>query len=577
MSSPGSPSAFHKSRSNAITLSHTSYTSHTSPVSSPVNRLSSHQSSRLFRPVKTPSDHQANIQALRDYSLGSATINIENAFSTGVPQTRPQTSKSSNLVRRKKIVNPTDKFYIKPGIRQLKAFEVSELFRRKKKDCCLSNVLSYSKEEIRKNNRSGLSPEHFSMMEEKERNIKSMMSSLFLRKEGPNVVKTPSNFKSTQASPNITFSEGFSAYTNNRKVLLHSSSMKTPKSSYYGITNSPYNISPFPHFSSEEVSNIAQNMNQQEDNFVHMNNTSVFNKKIRNQSAKERPKLLSRKGSNPGTVNKTSDSFNKSQKILRPNTAKISVVSKRPQTASSSHKLNTGLLRLNPKLSCSQRERLDAYLGANFQNGLVYNDSMANVEKDEVQMNTFSDVKNYLLEKEQVGDRMHKVLEEYKKKIHKTVINNPMINISANKSQEEVRIDMPGTVNFEIMSPTSSYALKSALYKNVGKETKLEEEKREHLKKFLAKYEIQCLSEFRQNTAKDIKNSKISETNHQNEHNNRIRNKIHRAKKIKKALASRLKRLAKLGLSLKEVSHLSFFFLIYKIDCRKENHPFAAV
>jgi len=560
MSSTGFPKSFHKSRANPITLPQTAYTSYTSPASSPSNRLSLPRSSCGFRPVKTPADHQANLQTIKDFSLGFATGNTETPLSIGTPNTRPTTSASSNLLR-KKYDSPTNRFYIAPGVRPLSAFQVSEMFRRKKRDCSLSNVLSYSKEASRKGDKSVLSPEHFSMIEEKEKNMQSMMNSLFLKKEGHNAVKTPSHGKTTQASPNVTFSEGFSGYMNSKKVLLHSSSMKTPKSAYIGgfATNStPYSPTHFPHMTPEEFSRIASpDINEE----INANNISINNKKIRNDSAKERPRFLERKETNPKVL--LDKVFEKVQKPTRPNTAKTSVISKRPQTATS-FKLNTGLLRLNPKMPINQRTRLNGFITADFQKGLVYDDSMTNLNKNELKMDTFDDVKNYLIEKEQAKKHIHQVLDEYKRNvaINKSVINGSIVNISGfNKTQEE--IEMPCTVNFEIMSPSSSYALKSTLYKNPGNaklELKLNDEKKEHLKKFLAPGESQ-ISISRQNTPKDIKEMKSANSTKkvQNEDNfvveqeNKIRNKIHRMKRIRKALTSRLKKLAKLGLTLKEV------------------------
>ncbi len=563
---------------STLSLKNVSYRPRTGSVAS--------RNSTAFTPKLTPNKSQSNLSAtpirppnferqsslpFPDDSMALSPYHMIDG-SGDLQLIRPQSimsqTQNESLRNQSSLNKSRTKFFIQPGVRKLGAYVESKRFARRKADCSLTRILSYSKNGELDDENPTISYKQHVDLQQNKKTINKMIKTVFKKKDPiPVHPKTPT--KLVQTFAHSTSAEHLTSYiannfqagspTNVVKLQQFLKAFKLPMTpqaqAFSHIANFSALEADFPYMGARGGNTSGREYPPQIPGFISLAESPTNKIVIRNRS---------------GSINRTTTADMKNRQPItnRPGTTQSYM--KRPGTSLKPSKTDTNLLKLNVNLNENERTRLDNYMNMNFNDSLVYTDSVINLDKekknDEIKMENLTQVKQYLLEKAREGNHVTKLHQEYKSKIGEKLINrngdkNKLLAMSTSEPRDqEIPVGMPRTGNFELYH-SDEYHLKSNVHKPfIGPNKNLlanPKENKGQLKKMISLHSTQFLSQFPSPQSKHkrklLKSMKTEDLWN-------IETKFERFRRIRRSLKEKLLTLSRMKISLEEVIVLNFFF-----------------
>jgi len=485
------------------------------------------------------------------------------------PQSIMSQTQNESLRNQSSMSKSRTKFFIQPGLKKLGAYVESKRFARRKADCSLTRILSYSKNGELEDQNPTISYKQHVDLQQKKKTINKMIKTVFQKKD-PIPVPTKTSTKVVQTFAHSTSAEHLSSYiANNIKAGSPTNVVKlqqflkafnlpmTPQAQAFShIANFSAIETGFPYMGVGGGNTSGREYPPQIPGFISLAESPTNKIVIRTRS---------------GSINRTAaDMKNRPQITNRPGTTQSYM--KRPGTSLKPSKTDTNLLKLTGNLNEHERTRLDNYMNMDFNDGLVYTDSVVNLDKekknDEIKMENLTQVKRYLLEKAREGNHVSKLHQEYKSKIGEKLLNghgdrNKMLAISTSEPRDqEIPVGMPRTGNFEL-AHSDEYHLKSNVHKPfIGPNKNLLHNPRENkgiLKKMISLHSSQFLSQF---PSPESKHKRKMLKSMKTEDLWNIETKFERFRRVRRSLKEKLLSLSRLKISLEEVKKKFLIFFL---------------
>lgn len=511
--------------------------------------------SSSFKTLKLQSNYQSDVPMLKDVSVDPPESSDKSPVSINFSVLNENSIRNRSPAK-KRILSGRAASSYKPSLNKTTSLLFTKKNHKLRPDSSLSSILSLAKEEDLNKMRPIMTPKKPESREKRE-SINSQVDSAFVKKEDPFQKK----FRKSRTSQLLKSTLDSAANQSNLLKGFKISSFFTPKANnslISGKVGSP---------NSQSIINCSMN-----EPFA-----STFDQE-KTPKSKTTFNAFGRKGSDLADYFKVSSKRESLAQVSpKPSTAPNSSGFKRPLTAQKPSKIKNGIYRLgahNP--TENEKDRLNNFIETKFNEDLIYTDSYQNIPEktEEPEVQTLEEAKKYILEKKQVGNKVHQSILEYRNN------QEALLQSQSPSNQGKVEIDVspknilednttpqgiPRMRDFELFSAESGsfrdipgykkFVSQNTSPKNFGMS-------RERTKNFMISDLKPSYSQLASQltTPKSIIFKEKTERNDatQRSSKNQLPNKFSelqkkRFKRIRKSLKFLLERLARLNISLKEV------------------------